>query len=846
MIQELIKKVRIDSYFIELFNKAEEFNISKFFSLDNDIAFTEKEYVDLLRFSDLLSHSDDVYDRNLSYKILSLLYDYYDFKDIFDYYSIPILSKLWNFPTINFLYSKWYNHNLVIPFDRKIEKDLKEELQKTPLWWTFTDSQYIIYNKLLNNNHFSFSGPTSLWKSFLIRSYIFDLIKHKKGNIVFLVPSKALINEIVNKLKKDIICNSIKNYKILSFPTIPTLFSDENNYIFVFTPERLISYLSNNENPLISYLFIDEAHKIISNNDSRSPLYYHAISYSQKKQINIFFSSPNIPNPDLFLKIFDLNQDENFRTQDIVVSQNRYLIDLINKEIIYFSDLSWNFNNINSDIIKLDTLSIIKELWKNEKNIIYCNSKKDTIEKALEFSKLFPEIHDNVIDNLIKLIKEDIHKEYFLIDCLKKWIWFHFGSIPQRIREKIEELFSEWSLNYIFVTSTLLEWVNLPAKNIFILNNKLWRSKMQKVDFWNLAWRAWRLTKELSWNIICIRDKKDNWEDITIIKDKNIKNVESIILKPNKNFYKNIENSLSNMNFTRKNITESEKRIYDSYWNILLFQEKRCINTILKEKFSGDIKDINKLSSISKKINLPAQLLLISSDIKAVYQDKIFNGEWEVAIMPEEVNFDTCRNLLYTIYNLYNLKDEEKLWNNSLFPKTRNHDDLIKYYATIMNDWINSASLNKIINKSILFHEKNWYLFINHNKESFDKNNRNHINEIINSVINDIDNKLKYTLWKYFNNYYFILKERYWEENAWKNWKDFLEYWTTDNRIIELQILWLERHLAIHLIENKLKYLLFNESWKLVKFDIEEIKNTFDKDSFEYEEFIKFYDSFIL
>jgi|GEM_PF-2438182 helicase conserved C-domain protein len=94
MIQELIKKVRIDSYFIELFNKAEEFNISKFFSLDNDIAFTEKEYVDLLRFSDLLSHSDDVYDRNLSYKILSLLYDYYDFKDIFDYYSIPILSKL--------------------------------------------------------------------------------------------------------------------------------------------------------------------------------------------------------------------------------------------------------------------------------------------------------------------------------------------------------------------------------------------------------------------------------------------------------------------------------------------------------------------------------------------------------------------------------------------------------------------------------------------------------------------------------------------------------------------------------------------------------------------------------
>jgi superfamily II DNA or RNA helicase len=41
---------------------------------------------------------------------------------------------------------------------------------------------------------------------------------------------------------------------------------------------------------------------------------------------------------------------------------------------------------------------------------------------------------------------------------------------PQLIREKVERLFEKGFIDYLFSTSTLLEGVNLPAKNIFILS----------------------------------------------------------------------------------------------------------------------------------------------------------------------------------------------------------------------------------------------------------------------------------------------------------------------------------------------------------------------------------------
>lgn len=91
---------------------------------------------------------------------------------------------------------------------------------------------------------------------------------------------------------------------------VPLLYKkNESKFIFVFTPERLIAYLSEN-NPVINYLLVDEAHKLLSETDTRAPLFYHALMIAKRKSINLYFSSPNVPNTDIFLQMVGNSVEE--------------------------------------------------------------------------------------------------------------------------------------------------------------------------------------------------------------------------------------------------------------------------------------------------------------------------------------------------------------------------------------------------------------------------------------------------------------------------------------------------------------------------------------------------------
>ncbi len=141
-------------------------------------------------------------------------------------------------------------------------------------------------------------------------------------------------------------------------------------------------------------------------------------------------------------------------------------------------------------------------------NLIYQYRPADTEKEALRLFSITAEkkvVNNQKIEDLIKLIKDSIHPNYNLATVLEKRIAFHYGNMPLLIRQEVEKLFEEGEIRYIFCTSTLLEGVNLPAKNIFIRKPKrASKIEMSQTDFWNLAGRAGRLGKEFQGNIICI------------------------------------------------------------------------------------------------------------------------------------------------------------------------------------------------------------------------------------------------------------------------------------------------------------------------------------------------------
>lgn len=865
IVEELVQDISKDHYFKELFLKTEKNYSFNFFNIQYP-KLKEKEFIDLLRFADILSRSSDDDAKDRAYKILSLLVDKYHDNPFFRIFANSILVKLGNFPALKFLEDNFLDQNSH-PYEIKLERCIKEEFQKIPSTNNeiFTDSQYKIFELLKNNNHFSFSGPTSLGKSFIVNAFVRHLISFHKGtdNIVILVPTRALINQTLLKLREKF--SDIENYKILAHPTIPSYNRDENTrYIFIFTPERLIAYLSDNSNPKIDYLFIDEAQKIIAEKSSRSALYYHAILQAERKSIKLYFCSPNIPNPNIFLQIFEKSTDECLSLKNSPVSQNRFFLDLIDNKANFFSDLNidndeivkipLNFNKTDSSLKKSsDFFSWLSNLGEGYKNIIYCNTKADTVVYATEFAKTQKETDNEKINEVIKIIEEYLHPKYFLIDCLRKGVAFHFGNLPQRIREKVEMLFEDKSIpvNYIFCTSTLLEGVNLPAKNIFVLNNKIGNSKMKDIDFWNLAGRAGRLTKELSGNIICTRieDKSGRWNnpeiDLKMVKNKEIKPFEPTFITGTQNFFENVEAALKGDKFTRKQISNEEIKMLNHYANIALIHEIRTEDSILRSNFIDRNKNAREvLKSESKKIKVPDKILSSSSMIKAKYQNRIYTDKFlKNYILSSEISFESVSESLKQLSDFYRWDTEESGGNNPLYKSSKKSEypKIFGYYAFIMSEWMKSTPLSLMIKNSIDYHENRGVFWDNENKTiiNFNKNDSKQINTIINDLISDIENILRFKLKNYYQNYYAILKDRLGEENAGADWAEFLEYGTSDPKTIELQNIGIPRHLAKFLLENYSKYFVFEHNI-LMDLKKDNLLSSMNKNSIEYKELIEY------
>lgn len=845
LLKKMINRALEDDYLLTLLIKLETQYASYFTSSgEGSSSLSEKEFLDLLRFADILCRSEKYEARNISYKIISLLHVFHSENPMFKLQAYNVLIKLGNFPSINIALGKTEIESDEIIIDRIV----KETYQVAPdSSYIFTDMQYELFEKMKDSNHFSFSGPTSFGKSFIFESFIKYLIekRNETDNITFLVPTRALINQVSVKLKKVI---QNKRYKILTNPTVPELYKKGNyKFIFVFTPERLISYLSES-NPVINYLLVDEAHKLLSENDTRAPLFYHALMLAKRKSINLYFSSPNVPNTDIFLQLVGNSTEESLSIKENSVAQNRFFIDCIEKRAVFFSEyageqpLEYKGYDINPNKNLSNAINI---LGTKSQNIIYCNTKEDTIQYALAFASNLSYKYDIELEQLIELVQKTMHEEYYLIDCLKKGIAYHFGGLPQQIREMIELLFQKKKIDNIFCTSTLLEGVNLPAKNIFILSNAIGLSKFSNIDFWNLAGRAGRLAEDLSGNIICLRitDKKNRWDnpknDLQIVKEKSIKEVTSVLMTNKKKFYKNIGQSIKGEPFTRKKVTENEKRILDSYGNILAYHALSKTDSILRSKFIDKNNQAREIINLLDKINeVPVNILSQSSTIKLVYQNQILSSTLNLSDLPKKTDYQECLDLLNTLYDLYNWQLEESGGRN---PLVRNRA-VLQYYAVLMNSWINSQPLNVIIKQTInYFHETNKEISIN-NRDLvlFEKENRVHINYIVNKVVFDIENILQFKIKTYVKNYSDLLTIKYKENKEGikiPKWESYLEYGTTDVTIIELQNLGFSRQIASFLKSNYLDFFIM-ENGVIIDFLENEFKEQLQKSKYkqEYEE----------
>ncbi|WP_433897906.1 hypothetical protein [Pseudomonas sp. PSE1(2024)] len=311
-----------------------------------------------------------------------------------------------------------------------------------------------------------------------------------------MVPSKALLA----RTKKRIIDAEIPELgKIVTHPEMYNELKPARAY--VLTQERLARLQTDQPNLHFDIVFVDEAHNLLAS-DKRSELLASVIciAYSRNPAAAFKYLTPFL-NDELSLSLRFVKENLSaFRISEYLKSERFYLCDFregkgdrINSLYDHFLDRWYSTNKVYSDyfdFIRMNSLG---------KNIVYANKPKSIEMFAVDFAQSLPPVECPLIQKACIELELNFDKRYLLIECLRKGVVYHHGSMPDTVRYYVERLFSSSThLKYLVSSSTLLEGVNLPIERLFILDQRKGRSNLDASQFKNLVGRVNRFSEVFS------------------------------------------------------------------------------------------------------------------------------------------------------------------------------------------------------------------------------------------------------------------------------------------------------------------------------------------------------------
>ncbi|EOU1117581.1 DEAD/DEAH box helicase [Clostridium perfringens] len=654
--------------------------------------------------------------------------------------------------------------------------------------------QLIVSDAINEFDNISVSAPTSVGKSFLMKKIIVDtILKKEKSKVIYVVPTRALINEVMNDIQKEINRLRIEEKIFITCSSEIGNEFENNKYILILTQERLNQLYCNISSKFnVDLVVIDEAQQI--SNGARGLLLEYTIR--RVKQVwpksKLFFISPLIKNSEIFIKKFKL--ENSYYKNEMLSTVNQNVIHIYKPYRESFLSIVYNKNEIGKISFKSSKIKtipqriayIFNKFNNGQNSIIYCNQQSSArnIANAILKCEIFEKNYNNDLKEFSDFLKNYICENYDLANLITYGIAYHYSKMPSIIKIGIEDLAKNGKLKLVTCTTTLLEGVNIQANNIYIYNPKKFNYALSKLEFWNLAGRAGRMSNDICGNIICIDlDKKSCFEEYW---DRNIENIN---FKKNEILIKDVnrfENYLNNKEIS-ENINKKEKeKLVDSYKNlesILILEKMDNVNIVNEYNESQKIIEVDNI--LAKKIEnnkIPKSLLkrLVGIEIERI--NKIWLEFLENINRIEDFNLlnpfcEGSDKRLDKVLDIIN-----RIFCDNKYSKSR----LYAIRITSLK-WMREDSM-----KNILFYDFD----INNNKSE-------EINKKIEDSLELLNNGIRYEFSKYIYAYQEILKEflifNKKEAIVEKmcNYPLYLEFGASSKKVLELMYLGIFREGAI-------------------------------------------------
>lgn len=683
-----------------------------------------------------------------------------------------ILGRLGNFPAVDFLFRDIgvEHRGQTVPLAVWLEIEGHAMANSVKLTeqvsLKLTDFQRSLWDILERRLSAAVTAPTSAGKSYALEHYLASTLRDKSERWgIYVVPTRALINQVSGDLLET---SARISHGALAISTIPVSPKELGMLggIYVLTQERLQILLDATPDLRFDLAVIDEAQMLAE--PSRGVILQTVVEelLSRAPDTQLLFGSPQTKNPEIFGHLFERDDIKPLPPPERPVAQNIIFVntDSIQRNLINISAEIENHRDklgtivLDTELLDEDhTLAFLSfSLGLEEKNLVYAGGKAKCEDIAAMLRQLIEERKAKLLDTdrstlqeFASFIRSHVHPEYALASVITEGVAFHYGNMPALVRKTVEELFSEGKLSFLVCTSTLLHGVNLPAKNLFLMDptkGREWITNkdipITSIDFWNLAGRAGRLGKEFEGNVFLINYERWQSKPLENERDQSVTpSSEEVVVNKRENF----------LAFIRDREHSSGANSAAENMFVKLVNESRAgkLEKTLSRMFHGLDEAAREevrlaVEIATKSINVPEAITRKNITVSVFRQQEMLDylvprigeigPEQLIPLHPAQRWEDAHKSFIRLFKRIH-----------TYFEKLPKDNKSHAYFAPLALRWMRGDPLPRLLDDAITYRQK--------------QNPNTSTPRIIRDTLDDIENDLRFRYVKYTSCYCDLLKE---------------------------------------------------------------------------------------
>ena len=385
------------------------------------------------------------------------------------------------------------------------------------------------------------SLPTSSGKTMIAEFRILQALNQfalDRGWVAYLVPTRALVNQISRQLRRDLSDLEINVEQVSPALEVDNVESDlllqknpkKEFHILVTTPEKLNLMLRQGwetkiKRPL-TLVIVDEAHNIQNAGRGLHLELLLATVNSECQHAQFLLLTPFISNArevatwlggrnsedislavdwqpnDRVVGIIQVEQTERIRGRSFDYRLSMETVHTTKQTLVVGDSLDLqNSREIAPTYSKASTPSalaaIAAQKLQQRGPVIVMHTRPDWVwslanRLRIEINRKVPSTKVSLVQKFLEL---ELGHETPLIDLLSYGIGVHHAGLPDDVRSLVEWLFEEDELSFLVATTTIAQGVNFPVSGVVMASHQYPYGKdMPPEDFWNIAGRAGRIS----------------------------------------------------------------------------------------------------------------------------------------------------------------------------------------------------------------------------------------------------------------------------------------------------------------------------------------------------------------